>query len=332
MKSKKSQKIILLFLLTMLALIVPFLLKNQYNILLAATVLMYGVIATSWNIMGGLAGQLDLASFAYLGLGAFTSATLLIQFNFTPWIGIILGGLISAIFALLVGIPFFRFKIKGVWYTLTTCVLVEILQAIFNIWEKVGGPVEKYLPYHSGSSLHMRFTSYIPYYYIFLVLLVLSLIVNQKIFHSKHGFYLRALGENEEAAEVLGVNTQVCKLKALVYYSFLVGITGGVYTIMYGYVHPSFFDSQESVKIAILGVVGGRGILHGPVLAALLLIGLQEILRARFGGVPGLYLLIYSIVLVLIILFEPGGIATIFKNIYKKFTITIGRAKNTDVN
>lgn len=321
MNRKRNQNLnnLLLFFLV-IALFVPLIFgSSHYNILLVTTVLIYGVMATSWNIIGGLAGQLDLASFAYLGLGAFTSSTLFIRFNFTPWIGMILGGLVAVAFALLIGFPLFRFRIREVWYALTTCALVEVLKVVFNMWEEVGGPVERYLPYFSGSPYHMRFGSYIPYYYLILGMLVIALLVNSRIARSKLGFYLKALGEDEDAAEVLGVNTRACKLRALVYYAFIIGVTGAIYANIYGYVHPSFFNGQESIKIAILGIVGGRGITYGPLLAALLLVGTQEFLRASLGGdVSGLYLVIYSVILILVVLFKPRGIATFFQYRNKK--------------
>ena len=183
-KNQNLENLLLLFFLV-IALFVPLIFgSNQYNILLVTTVLIYGVMATSWNIIGGLAGQVDLASFAYLGLGAFTSGTLLIRFNLTPWIGMILGGLVAVAFALLIGIPLFRFRIKEVWYALTTCALVEILKVVFNMWEEIGGPVERYLPYFSGSVYHMRFGSYVPYYYLILGMLVIALLVNSRIAQS----------------------------------------------------------------------------------------------------------------------------------------------------
>jgi branched-chain amino acid transport system permease protein len=150
-------------------------------------------------------------------------------------------------------------------------------------------------------------------------MLVIALLVNSRIARSKLGFYLKALGEDETAAEVLGVNTRTCKLRALVYYSFLIGVTGAIYANIYGFIHPSFFNSQESIKIAILGIVGGRGITYGPLLAALLLVGTQEFLRASLGGeVSGLYLVIYSVILILVVLFRPSGIATFFQYRNKK--------------
>jgi branched-chain amino acid transport system permease protein len=312
---------LLILTLFIIAISIPYVLRaNQYQVLLVTTVLLYGVMATSWNIVGGLAGQLDFAAFAYLGIGAFVSGTLFIRFNLTPWIGMFIGGLTASGFAFLIGIPLFRFGIKGVWYALTTSALVEILKVAFNMWEKVGGPVERCLPYFSGSWQHMRFVTYAPFYYIMLTMLIIALFVNKKITNSKLGYYLKAIGEDETATEVLGVDNRVSKLKALFYYSFLIGITGGIYASMYGYIHPSFFNGPESTKVAILGIVGGRGITFGPLLAALLLVGAQEFLRASLGGeFSGLYLLIYAIILIIVVLFKPKGIATIFQDIYQKF-------------
>ena len=301
-----------------IALAVPLLIRsNQYNVVLVTTVLLYGVLATAWNIIGGMAGQLDLAAFAYLGLGAFTAGTLLIRWDVSPWLGMILGGLVATGFAVLVGFPLFRFRVREVWYALTSAALVEVLKVLFVMWEEVGGPVERYLPYYSWSLYHMRFGTYVPFYYIMLALLVIALLVNYRLSRSKLGFYLRALGEDEDAAEILGVDARACKLKALMIYAFLVGATGAVYACMYGFIHPSFFSSPKSTEVAILGIVGGMGITYGPLLAAVLLVSTREFLRASLGGqLESLYLAVYSVVLILIALFRPQGIATFFQKGY----------------
>ena len=175
---------------------------------LATTVLLYGVLATAWNIIGGMAGQLDLAAFAYLGLGAFTSGTLLLRWNITPWLGMIARGTVAAGFAALVGYPLFRFGIKEVWYALSSSALVEVLRVAFLMWDDVGGPVERYLPFYQSSLYHMRFASYVPYYYIILGILLITLGVNWRLSRSKLGYYLVALGENEDAAEAIGVDAR----------------------------------------------------------------------------------------------------------------------------
>ena len=317
-----------------IALLIPVVLRSsQYNMVLVTTVLLYAVMATAWNIIGGMAGQMDLAATAYLGLGAFTTGTLLIRWNVSPWMGMILGGLVAAGFAAFVGYSLFRFGVTEVWYALSSSALIEVLRVLFLLWEDVGGPVEKYLPFYSWSLYHMRFGSYVPYYYIMLALLLIALFVNHRIAKSKLGYYLIALGENEDAAEVLGVDTRVCKLKALMIYAFLVGVTGGVYACLYGFIHPNIFSGLQGTEVAILGIVGGMGVIYGPLIAALILVSGREFLRSNLSGqLESLYLAIYAVVLILIALFRPKGIATLFQDIYENVLSRIARGKDVQAD
>lgn len=299
--------------------------KNQYVMVLMTTVLLYAVLATAWNIIGGMAGQLDLGAAAYLGLGAFTTGTLLIRWNITPWIGMFVGGLVATGMACLIGFPLFGFKIKELWYALSSSALVEVMRVLFLMWDEVGGPTERYLPTGDSPWYSMRFNTYTPYFYIMLVILIVVLIVTTRIRYSKLGYSLLALGEDEDAVEVLGVNSQSAKLKALMIYAFISGVVGGVYACIYGYVHPSFFNTSMSMEVAILGIVGGMGITYGPALAAILLVSFRELLRANLGGgLEGLYLVVYAVILILVALYQPRGIAPLLERVMKKIRTYFG--------
>jgi branched-chain amino acid transport system permease protein len=303
---------------------------NHYTMVLITTVLLYSVLATAWNIIGGMAGQLDQAAGAYLGLGSFTVGTLLLRWNVSPWLGMMVGGVVAGGFAAMVGYPLFRFGVTRVWYALSSSALVEVLRVTFLLWEDVGGPVEKFLPYHAWSLYHMRFGTYVPYYYIMLAFLVVTLALNHRIRNRKLGYYLMALGEDEDAAEVLGVDARACKLKALVLYAFVAGVTGGVYACLYGFIHPKQFSSALSLEVAILGIVGGMGITYGPLLAAVILVSAREFLRASLGAqLEGSYLAIYAVVLILIVLFRPRGLASILQETRDR--IQSGLTKGRDV-
>jgi branched-chain amino acid transport system permease protein len=297
-----------------IAALVPLLLgTNQYNMVLATTVMLYAVLASAWNIIGGMAGQLDLAVGAYVGVGAFTSGTLLIRWNITPWIGMPLGGLVAVGVAVLIGFPMFRFKIKEVWYAMVSVALVEVMRVLFMMWGAVGGPTERYLPIDTWSWYHLRFNTYMPYYYILLVGLVIVLIVNRRIRDTKLGYSLLALGEDEDAVEVLGVDVRTAKLKALMIYAFIAGMVGGLYANIYGFIHPTFFAVDMSVEVMILGIVGGMGITAGPVTAAIILVIIREYLRAKLGGeFVGLYLVVYAVVLIMVALYQPRGLVPLF--------------------
>ena len=317
-----------------IALAIPALIgSNQYTMLLAITVLIYAALATAWNIIGGMAGQLDFAAGAYLGLGAFTAGTLLIRWNITPWLGMVLGGLVAGGFAVLIGYPLFLFRVREVWYSIASVALVEVLRAAFLLWDDVGGPLERYLPFYSESLFqcvyNMRFRSYVPLYYIMLAILLAALLANQRIGSSRLGYYLLALGQNEDAAEVLGVDARSCKLKALAAYAFLSGATGAVYACLYGFISPAFFSMNLSTEVAILGIVGGMGITYGPLVAAVILVSGREYLRANLSTqMETLYLIVYSLALILVVLFRPEGIATIFRDAYARVTSRFARNQN----
>ena len=317
---------VLSLLAAVVAALIPLVLRgSSYNMVLVTTVLLYAVLATAWNIIGGMAGQLDLAAWAYLGLGAFTSGTLLLRWNVTPWVGMFVGGLVAMAFGFLVGFPLFGFGVKEVWYALSSSALVEVLRVVFLMWEDVGGPVERYLPFHAWSWYHLRFGSYVPYYYIMLALLGVALYANYRLRRTKLGYYLRALGENEDAAEVLGVNARACKMKALMLYAFLVGMAGAIYANLYGFIHPSFFSGVNSIEVAILGIVGGMGITYGPLVAAVILVSGREFLRSSLGGqLDALYLVLYAAVLIVMALFKPEGIATLLEEPYRRLRSYIG--------
>lgn len=317
-----------------LALAIPYLIgDNQHTMLLAITVLLYAALSTAWNIIGGMGGQLDFAAGAYLGLGAFTSGTMLIRWNVTPWVGMLLGALLAAAFSVLIGYPLFLFRVREVWYSLASVALVEVLRAVFLLWDEVGGPIEKYLPFYSDSlsrSIYiLRFRTYVPYYYIMLAILLITLFVNTRIRNSKLGYYLLALGENEDAAEVLGVDARACKLRALMIYAFLCGIIGTVYAALYGHIHPAFFSMPLSTEVAILGIVGGMGITYGPLVAAVIMVTLREYLRANLSTqMESLYLVVYAVVLILVMLFRPQGIATILQDAYARITARLTGDRN----
>ncbi len=286
---------------------------NNYFLNVGTFIVIYATIVAAWNIICGFAGQLDLGAGAYMGMGIFVTGILLLWWNITPLIGIIVGGLAAAALGFVIGYPTFRFGVREVWYALSSLALVSILQKLFLVWEQVAGPVERRLPYFSGEWYLMRFYNFSIYYYMSLALLIITLLLNVKIRYSKIGYYLLAIRENEEAAEMLGVDVRKYKLLALLIYSFIVGLTGGIFVLIAGYYHPSLFDPWISIQTAILGIVGGLGAIYGAPLTALIILGIQEYLRFTLGGIiQGLHLIVYAVILILVVLFKPEGISEVF--------------------
>ncbi len=292
---------------------------NNYYVLLLTWILYYSTLVTAWNVIGGLAGQLDLAAASYIGLGAYTMGTLLIRLDVTPWIGIPLGGLVAAGFAALVGYPTFRFGLKEAWYALATISSVVVLQKLFLVWEEIGGPEERYLPARYGELYYLRFRGYAAYYYILLAVLVLVLLLNVKIRRSKIGYYLLAIRENEEAAEILGIDVRKYKLRALLIYAFVTGCIGGIFALISGYLHPHHFDTWTSLQVAILGIVGGAGVgsVYSLPATTFIIYSISELLRSTLGGwIPGIHLIFYGVILTVVVLLKPEGLSETYERLY----------------
>ncbi|MGQ9788790.1 MAG: branched-chain amino acid ABC transporter permease [Candidatus Hadarchaeaceae archaeon] len=328
MKAKTLSDMWWLIIFSVVLILIPvFVGFNEYYTLLATVVLIYGVITTAWNIMGGIAGQLDLGATAYLGLGAFTAGTFLLRWNISPWIGMFIGAIVASGFAFAIGYIMFKYGVKEIWYAISTLGLVQILQIIFLLWREVGGPLERYLPQSKTDPFYyMRFDSYIPFYYIALAFLLVAVLVNYRLRYSKIGYSMLALGSNEDAAESLGVDTRMTKLKGLLIYSFIVGAFGGFYACFCGFIQPKTdFNLDFSLEIVVLGIVGGLGTFYGPLLASTILVSLKEYLRSVFGTVIlGIYPAIFGMAIILIILFKPEGLSSIFRNIYLRIKKTRG--------
>ena len=285
---------------------------SRQNFLILA--MMTAQLAVAWNILGGYAGQVSFGHAAFYGLGAYTSSVLLIQFGLSPWIGMLAGGVLAMLFALLIGWP--CFKLKGHYFAIATIAVAEIVQVIFTNWRAVGGAVGLYLPLREeGLKAFVFHASKLPYYYIALGLLVLTLLVSQTIERSFLGHYFRAIKDEPEAARSLGVNLTRYKLVAIAASSFLTAAGGTLYAQKELFIDPgSVMATSLSVKIALASILGGVGSLFGPVIGAGILTGIEEATRQFFGGSGrGTDLILYGMIILAVAVYYPHGVIGGFK-------------------
>lgn len=303
-----------------LSLSLPFILGlNDYYLFLTSLILLYTVIVMAWYFIGGLGGQLDIGAGAYHGLGAIVTGYLMVYHGVSGWIGLILSGLAAMGLAFLVGYPSFRFGLREVWYALASLGLVLILQKVFLLWPEVAGPWERYIEYRELDPLFMRAGPKWFYYYITLGLLAATMYAAYRAKNGKLGLYLSCVRDNEEAAEMLGIDTRRYKLKALLIYSFITALTGGIYASMVGFYHPIFFDPWIGIQTVTISIVGGLGHYWGPPLTSIILLSLAEYLRITLGGtIPGLHQVIFGGILLFAILFRPVGIGPYLETLLKR--------------
>lgn len=296
-------------------------------------VLWYASMTASWNFVGGFAGVLPLGHAVFAGIGAYTSTVLFMHFGLSPWIGMFIGGGLAVIVALLIGMP--TFKLYGAYYALASIAFVDAVRiiaentkSIFGM--KINGTQGLLVPLKGHSPLYFQFSEKIYYYYIILILLLIILYVAYRIQNSKLGFYLTAGGEDQEAAESLGINVTRCKLIALSISAFFTAILGTFYAQLVLYIYPQGIISMTlSFEIAFIAIIGGRGTLLGPVLGAFILIPIGEISRIYLSGSRflGIHLMLYGAMIILIMLFKPQGLMTSFERAYDYLILKLRGSK-----
>jgi branched-chain amino acid transport system permease protein len=283
----------------------------------------YAYLTTSWNLVGGFAGVLPLGHAAFVGIGAYSSTVLSLQYGISPWLGMIVGGVLATLVGVIIGLP--TFKMRGAYFALATIAFAEGLRVMVENIDYLGpfnlnGPRGLEISPLNVGLANFMFTTKEPYYYIILVMLVGVLALTYLISRSKLGYYLQAGGEEPEAAMSLGVNVARCKLIAMAMSSFLTALAGTFYAQFTLYIHPKSVISLDlSFEIAFIALIGGRGSIAGPILGALLLRPVSDLSRIYFGAtLPGLHLIIFGIVLILVMIYQPRGLQEPLTRAYNK--------------
>jgi len=280
----------------------------------AILMLMVAQLGVAWNILGGYAGQVSLGHAAFFGTGAYVSTLLALRFGLTPWVGMFAGAGVAAALSVVIGWPCFR--LKGHYFAMATIAVGEIVQAVVNGWDLLGGAVGLSLPLQHTGFWYMVFNrSKLPYHYIALGLLLVTLGVNWLVTRSHVGYYLRAIKDEPDAARSLGVSLTRYKLYAIALSSGLAAMGGTLYAQKELLIDPgSTLSTGLSIKMSLVAIMGGVGTLAGPVVGAVLLTMIEEVSRMGFGGTGrGTDMVVYGLLIVLIAVYQPAGILGWFR-------------------
>jgi branched-chain amino acid transport system permease protein len=288
------------------AAVLPLLLDPRgYWIRVLTLTLLFAAMAQAWNIVGGLANQISLGHAAFFGVGAYASTILLVTFGLTPWLGLLVGAALAAIAALVIAVPTLR--LQGHYFALATLAFGEVMRVVANTWASLtGGPVGISVPFLPQNPLMYSFKTGLPHAYIALGALVLVTLLFEG---------LRAIREHEPAAEVIGIDTTRVKLIATVISAAAMGALGTLYAQLALFFDPDtiFGVAPISIRVALIAIIGGIGTAVGPILGALLVIPLEELANDLLSGkAPGLSQLVYGVVLIIVILWRPRGLVTLF--------------------
>ena len=292
--------------------VIPVFTSANYVIHTIIMMMFFAYLASAWNIIGGFAGQFALGNGVYIGIGAYIAVCLFKYNGITPWISLIIAGVISGLIGMLVSYP--CFKLRGTYYALATAAVLHIVMIFMKnnntvLGYETGGPMGIKLSWEGGF-MNMQFVEKVPYYYIMLGLLVIIIAVSIYIKNSRSGFYFAAVNTNQEAAKSLGVNATAYKLRAQFLSSFFTAVGGGFYVIYIMYLDPTRVLSYAlSIQILLYAIVGGVNTVWGPIMGGLVLYPLSEVLRTAIGtSATGLSTALYGLLLMLVIFFMPQGV------------------------
>jgi len=306
--------------LAAIALLLPLAISSPFVIDIFIRVLLFAFIGVAWNLMGGYAKQLSLGHAAYFGLGAYTSTILLIRFDISPWIGIVAGGVVAMLASLPIGALCFR--LRGPYFAIATIATAQVLMLLFlKFRDFAWGAEGTTLPNLGDAPLMMQFDSKVAYYYFALALLALGLAITWCIERSWMGYYLVAVGEDEDAAEAIGVDTLRIKRQIYLISAFLTALAGTFYVQYIYFIDPNVaFSFNISVEAALVSIVGGIGTLWGPVIGTVLLEATSALLQSWLGsGHGGVQLTVYSLILMAVILWRPAGLIGILTDAGARF-------------
>ena len=297
----------------------PLLFSTPFQQRLGALVLLYAIAASAWNIIGGYAGQVSVGHVVFFGCGAYAAMAVYHHLQLSPLVGIPVGAAVAVGIAAVIGVPTLR--LSGHYFSMATIAVAELARLIVINIEFLGAAVGLSGPPVPRNVFDVSFISALPYYYLFLMILIITLAITWWMTESRMGFYLRAIRDSERAARSLGAPASRTKLYAFMLSAGFTSVAGALYAMMFGFVDPeSGLGILLSVKMLIMAALGGAGLLFGPLVGAAILVPLEEISNNWLGGKgAGLTFVLYGAIIVLIARFQPGGLLELVNRLTAKF-------------
>ena len=272
-------------------------------------VALFGSVALAWNILVGMAGQMSLGHALFVGAGAYVSTALYLKFAVSPWIGLVLASALGGALGALMGYTVFRRKLSGVYFALVTLAVAEMALHIVSNVSFLGAANGLSIP-SKPDFANLQFSSKLGFCYAALgVLTVVSLTI-LAIDRSRLGYVFLAIRENERSAAALGIDVVQGKVIAAAISGALTALVSPVYANYVLFIDPeSMLGVTLSIDALLFSFVGGLGSLFGPLLGAVVLVPLTELLRSLLGGkLAGVHLIVYGVMLILVMRLAPQGL------------------------
>ncbi len=297
----------------------PFVFPSNFMVNFGVLALFYAFIGQSWNISGGFAGQLSFGHVAFFGAGAYASTIVQLRLGYSPWLGLPAAALAGAAVGGIIGVLSFRAGLKGSYFALITLAFAEVLRIVSNSVSITGGGLGMLIPMKAGAA-NLQFAERSGFYFLILVLAVISVALAEWLRRSRFGAQLAAIRENEDAARALGINVFIEKVKVMLLSGAIGGVGGCFFAQYFLYIDPLIvFGVDKSVEMLLVSMIGGAGTVYGPLVGAVLLALVSDGTRA-LTQIQGLSLVLYGALLVVIIAYLPNGLIDLFVRIKARFS------------
>ena len=307
-------------LLLVLAIVLPVVVPNAFfrSILIEAAI--FALLGVGWNLLGGYAGQLSLGHAAYFGVGAYTSTLLLVYAGVATIYSIWVGAVMAMLLSIPIGLASFR--LRGPYFAIATIATAETMRLLaLKFRELTFGALGTTIPLTPNAPLNVLFADKLGLYYATVFLVLMAVAITAWIERNKLGYYLVAVGQDEDAAEAVGVRAPWVKQQANFVSAFFSALAGSMYVQYTYFIQPdTVFGLPISVEAVLVSIVGGVGTLWGPVIGALLLQPIAAIAQATLGSTyAGAQLIVYAIIMLVVILVKPAGLVGVLAPAYRRF-------------
>jgi branched-chain amino acid transport system permease protein len=287
---------------------VPLVVQSNVVLNFLIVALMIALAGQGWNILGGYGGQYSFGHAAFFGTGAYTTAILQVHYGVNAWLGFLAGIVAGAAVGAAIGGLAFRAGLRSSYFALVTLAFAEVLRIFASVAPITGAGVGLLIKL----DLHpqaFQFRSRATFYLIILALVAVSLIIAQVLERSRFGAWLVAVRENEDAAMALGVNATAIKIAAMVISAAITAAAGCFYVQYFLFVDaPIGYGAWISIEALLTPIIGGAGTVFGALVGALVVKSIGEGAKLLTGDIPGLDLMTFGAVLVLVIAFAPRGL------------------------
>lgn len=288
--------------LLLVALALPLLIGNNYQLGIAHQALILILLASGYNLLLGFTGLVSFGHIALFAIGAYTSAILVVTFGLPFLVGLLAAAMLTGVVGVLIAVPALR--IKGHYLTLLTLALGEVIRLAIRGTESLTHGSAGFSGIPRPSVLGFTFRSGIELYYLLLACVVLGVLFIARLERSRFGRAFKAIRDGETAAEVCGVDTAAMKVLAFGISAVFAGVAGGLYAHTMRFISPEFFSLSLTITLLAMVLIGGRGTVLGPVVGAVLLTVLPEWLRF----VKDYYLIVFGLAIWACTMFLPQGL------------------------